>query len=200
MKCFRQDAVGIDEVGNGAIAGPVVAAAILILADESQIISIGIDDSKALTPRKREVVNKKLLDMARDNLIQYGIGVVDSEEIDHFGIVISRNKAVKIALEQLNINYKSILVDGIIDPFLGKKPEVEMIVKGDAKYYNIGAASIIAKVFRDKFMEELSKDDLACYNWKRNKGYASAEHINAIKLYGTSAHHRKSFCKNFIYV
>ena len=197
-KFFKENAIGIDEVGRGAIAGPVVAAAVLILTGESQVVSIGIDDSKALTQKKREVVNQKLLDMANNGLLLYGIGVVDQKEIDQDGIVRGTNKAMRIALEQLNFQDKLILVDGIINPFTDVK--VETIIKGDSKCYNIGAASIIAKVYRDNLMVELSKGHLTCYNWKKNKGYASAEHIQAIKLHGLSQHHRQSFCKNFLYV
>jgi ribonuclease HII len=195
-KFFKANAIGIDEVGRGAIAGPVVAAAVLI--DESQVVSVGIDDSKALSEKKREVVNQKLLDMANNGLLLYGIGVVDQKEIDQNGIITSTNKAMRIALEHLDFKDKLILVDGIINPFTDIK--VETIIKGDAKCYNIGAASIIAKVYRDNLMAELSKGHLTCYNWKKNKGYASAEHIKAIKLNGLSQHHRQSFCKNFLYV
>jgi len=200
MKLFRKYAIGIDEVGTGAVAGPVVSVAVLILADQSQIISIGINDSKAMTEKKRESVNEKLIELSHNGLIQYGIGVVDAKNINNFGIVASRNESMKAALDQLNTTYNSILIDGIVDPFLGMNQKVEMIVKGDASCYNIAAASIIAKVFRDELMKKLSKDNITCYNWKRNKGYATAEHIKAIKLYGLSEEHRKSFCKNFIYV
>ena len=112
----------------------------------------------------------------------------------------STNEAMRLALDHLNFQDKMILVDGIINPFKGEQLKVKTIVKGDSKCYNIGAASIIAKVFRDKLMNGLSKDDLTWYNWRKNKGYGTAEHIKAIKLYGLSQHHRKSFCKNFIYV
>jgi ribonuclease HII len=198
-KFFKSNTIGIDEVGRGAIAGPVVASAVLILTDQSHIDNIGIDDSKAMSERKRQEVHDKLMEMCRNGLIQYGLGVVDQDEIDKFGIVSSTNRAMELALRQIDyIENKTILVDGIVNPFTGLK--VETIVKGDAKCYNIASASIIAKVFRDKLMVELSKDNLSCYNWERNKGYGSAEHIRAIKLHGLSQHHRKSFCKKFIYV
>jgi len=199
-KFFKRNAIGIDEVGRGAIAGPVVAAAVLILSNEEEIISLGINDSKLLTANKRELINKQLLNMAAIGLLDYSIGVVESDKIDNYGIMESTNEAMRLALDHLNFQDKMILVDGIINPFKGKQLKVETIVKGDSKCYNIGAASIIAKVFRDKLMNGLSKDDLTWYNWRKNKGYGTAEHIKAIELYGLSQHHRKSFCKNFIYV
>lgn len=198
---FKSNSIGIDEVGRGAIAGPVVAAAVLIIADKKEIEHIGINDSKAITERKRETVNEILLSMSLNGLIKYGIGVIDQVEIDQFGIVESTNKAMRIALEKLGHRDKLILVDGIINPFNDDSQlKVETMVKGDSKCYNIAAASIIAKVFRDRLMVELSKDNLTCYNWEKNKGYASAEHIRSIKTHGISEHHRQSFCKNFIYV
>jgi ribonuclease HII len=197
-KFFKSNVIGIDEVGRGAIAGPVVAAAVLIFADKSEIETIGIDDSKAMSPKRREAVNEKLMEMVTNGLIKYGIGVIDQDHIDTLGIVASTNKAMAIALSNLDYIDRTILVDGIINPF--SQLNVETIVKGDGKCYNIASASIIAKVYRDKLMVELSKDRLSCYNWERNKGYGSAEHIKAIKLHGISQHHRKSFCKKFIYV
>lgn len=199
-KIFKRYGIGIDEVGRGAIAGPVVAAAVLISLDEEQVISLGINDSKLLTVKQRELVNQRLLDMSEIGLLDYGIGVIEPDKIDNNGIITSTNEAMRIALNHLNFKDKMILVDGIINPFEDQQLKVETIIKGDSKCYNIGAASIIAKVFRDKLMDQLSQAEFACYNWKRNKGYGTAEHIQAIKLYGISQHHRKSFCKNFIYV
>ena len=199
-KIFEKYGIGIDEVGRGAIAGPVVAVAVLISSDEKQVTSLGINDSKLLTTKQRELVNQRLLDMSTVGLLKYGVGVVGPDKIDNDGIIASTNEAMRLALNHLDFKDKMILVDGIINPFKDQELKVQTIIKGDGKCYNIGAASIIAKVFRDKLMDQLSKDDLTWYNWKRNKGYGTAEHIKAIESYGFSQHHRKSFCKNFIYV
>jgi ribonuclease HII len=199
-KIFEKYGIGIDEVGRGAIAGPVVAVAVLISSDEKQVTSLGINDSKLLTTKQRELVNQRLLDMSTVGLLKYGVGVVEPDKIDNDGIIASTNEAMRLALNHLDFKDKMILVDGIINPFKDQELKVQTIIKGDCKCYNIGAASIIAKVFRDKLMDQLSKEDLTWYNWKRNKGYGTAEHIKAIGLYGLSQHHRKSFCKNFIYV
>ncbi len=196
-KFFISGSIGIDEVGKGAIAGPVVASALWFNKHITlEILSdIGVNDSKKLSIKKREIINKILMEMVDNKLLYYGLGIVEPDEIDRIGISASTNKAMKIALDTVDIKSDIVLIDGKINPF---DFPVKTIVKGDEKCYNIGAASIIAKIFRDKTMDELAEDDeFACYNWKRNKGYGSAEHVSAIKKYGVSSHHRKSFCKNF---
>ena len=153
---------------------------------------------KNLPLKKRGIVNTKLLELSDKNLLSYGIGVVSEKEIDKDGIVIATNNAMKKALQNITKENKLILVDGIINPFEGSKYDVEMMVKGDAKCYNIAAASVIAKEFRDKIMSELSHDENQCYNWKKNKGYCTTEHMRSICEYGLSKHHRQTFCKNLI--
>lgn len=196
-KFFVPCAVGIDEVGRGSVAGPVIACAVFFAESLTyEILSeIGINDSKKLSIKKREIINLKLMQMSDNNLMKYGLGLVEAAEIDEIGILKATNKAMRYAFESLKTKDVKVLVDGNINPF---NFQVENIVKGDEKCYNIGAASIIAKVARDKIIDELAEGELTCYNWKKNKGYASSEHIYAIRQYGLSVHHRKSFCKNFL--
>jgi ribonuclease HII len=195
---LKIDAIGIDEVGRGAIAGPVVAAAVWF-ADSitaELLKTIGVNDSKKLTPKRRDIVNKKLIQLSEQNLLCYGIGISNENEIDADGIVVATNNAMKHALQGIKKENKLILVDGIINPFEGYKYNVETIIKGDSKCYNIAAASVIAKEFRDKIMSELSHDENQCYNWIKNKGYCTSEHMRGIFEYGLSKHHRQTFCKN----
>lgn len=197
---LKLDAIGIDEVGRGAIAGPVVAAAVWFSnsISEELLANIGVNDSKKLTPKKRDIVNKKLIELSEKNLLCYGIGISSENEIDTDGIVIATNNAMKKALQSIKKENKLILVDGIINPFEGFKFDVETMVKGDAKCYNIAAASVIAKEFRDKIMSELSHDENQCYNWIKNKGYCTSEHMHGILGHGLSKHHRQTFCKNLV--
>ena len=197
---FIKDSIGIDEVGKGALAGPVVACAVLFHSEikEDLLIGIGINDSKVLTARKRCCINEILMDLANEGLLHYGIGIMNSSYIDDFGISLATNQAMKQALECIDYQNKLILVDGTINPFKHSNLQVKTIVKGDSRCYNIGAASIIAKVFRDKIMDNLSVNEDQCYNWSKNKGYHSAEHMKGIFDRGISTHHRKTFCKRLI--
>jgi ribonuclease HII len=199
-KFFIKDAIGIDEVGKGALAGPVVACAVLFNSKitESFLMEIGVDDSKALTPKKRYIINEILMKLSSQGCLHYGIGAISSSYIDEYGITIATNNAMKDALTSINCANRVILVDGIINPFKEMSVNVETIVKGDFRCYNIAAASIIAKVFRDKIMDNLSVNEDQCYNWSKNKGYHSTEHMKGISYKGLSLHHRQSFCKKLV--
>ncbi len=189
--CYEQGfdfIAGVDEVGRGPLAGPVVAAAVIL--PKGCKIS-GVDDSKKLSAKKRESLYDEILEKA----VSHGIGVVSWERIDEINILQATYEAMREALAQLNPAPRFILADAVTIP---KVPIPQQgIVKGDAKSLSIGAASIVAKVYRDRLME--TYDQLyPAYGFASNKGYGSAEHIAAIKVYGICPIHRKSFVKNFM--
>ncbi len=189
--CYQQGyelIAGIDEVGRGPLAGPVVTAAV-ILPKNCKIE--GVDDSKKLSAKKREELYEEILEKA----VSYGIGVVSWERIDEINILQATYEAMREAIAQLNPVPRFILADAVTIPgiFIPQKG----IIKGDAKSLSIGAASIVAKVYRDRLME--SYDELyPAYGFASNKGYGSAEHIAAIRVHGLSPIHRRSFVKNFM--
>ena len=179
---------GIDEVGRGPLAGPVVACAV-ILPKNCDIL--WLNDSKKLTAKKRE----ELYDVILDEAVSVGIGMASPERIDEINILQATYKAMQQAISKLSIKPDLLLNDAVTIPDV----EIEQIpiIKGDAKSISIGAASIIAKVTRDRLMAEY--DELMPeYGFASNKGYGSAEHIAAIKKYGASPIHRMTFIKNFI--
>lgn len=176
--------VGCDEAGRGCLAGPVVAAAVLLPADFSCDM---LDDSKKLTATQREYLRDFIINGAES----YGIGVVSHEEIDQINILQASFLAMHRAIEQINRQIDLLLIDGNrFKPY--KKIPYQCIVKGDGKYQSIAAASILAKTYRDHLMVELDKQ-FPIYQWKKNKGYASASHIAAIEKQGYSPIHRKTF-------
>ena len=180
---------GIDEAGRGPLAGPVVVASV-ILAPDSMIE--GINDSKKIAENKRE----KLYDMITQEAISYGVGIVYQDEIDEINILQATKKGLTMAIQQMEIKPNIILVDALngIDT-LGIP--YKSIIKGDAKCYSISAASIIAKVTRDRIMREWDKV-YPQYGFGSHKGYGTAKHIAAIKEYGPCSLHRRSFIKHFI--
>ena len=179
--------VGVDEVGRGPLAGPVVAAAV-ILPYDAQLL--GVKDSKKLSEDKREQLFQKIQDTA----IDIGIGIVDPQTIDSVNILNATYKAMQIALSKLKNHYDVICVDGNqCIPDIGK--EQHAIIGGDNKSAAIAAASIIAKVTRDRMMRTYAKG-YPEYGWDQNKGYGSEMHYKAIKTYGITPLHRKSFLKN----
>lgn len=184
---------GIDEAGRGPLAGPVVVGAV-IMQRESKLEFM--NDSKKVTPKRRELLYNQIIDTA----ISYGVGIVSQEEIDEINILNATKKALHIALDEvikkLNKKPDIILVDALnkIDTF-GIK--YESIIKGDATCYSISAASIIAKVTRDKIMEEWDKI-YPQYGFKDHKGYGTARHTQAIKENGPCMLHRKSFITHFV--
>lgn len=179
---------GIDEVGRGPLAGPVVACAVILPKDCSILY---INDSKKLSPAKRE----ELYDAIMEQAVSVGIGMVSHERIDEINILQATYEAMRQAIAKLSPTPDVLLNDAVTIPMVDIKQVP--IIKGDAKSISIGAASIVAKVTRDRMMEEYD-----CiypgYGFGSNKGYGSAEHINAIKKLGPSPIHRNTFIKNFI--
>jgi len=174
---------GVDEAGRGPLAGPVVAAAV-VLPDDCKID--GLDDSKKLSPSKR----KKLFEEIKLVAISYAVGIVEPEEIDKINILQAALLAMEISVKKLTTKPDYLLIDG------NQKTSLlliqETIVKGDSKSCSIAAASILAKVTRDTIMEEyhLTYPE---YNFKDHKGYPTKEHYQAIKEYGPCPIHRKTF-------
>lgn len=180
---------GIDEAGRGPLAGPVVVAAAIMPKDS---MLEGVNDSKKLSEKKREL----LYDEITKEAISYGVGIIWQDEIDNLNILNATKKALTEALKQLKVKPSVIIVDALNNIDTLGIP-YKSIIKGDAKAYSISAASIIAKVTRDRIMRELSKD-YPGYEFEINKGYGTAKHITAIKQKGLCPLHRKSFTKNFI--
>jgi ribonuclease HII len=174
---------GIDEVGRGPLAGPVVSAAVILPRDKALP---GITDSKTLSDKKRRIMFNWILDKAE----ALGIGVVWQKEIDRINILNATMKTMLLAVNDLKINPDFVLVDG------NKKPDFDFpgvsIVKGDIKSISIAAASIVAKVTRDDIMIEFDHF-YPQYQFKKNKGYPTREHRDAIKRYGPCPLHRHSF-------
>ena len=180
---------GIDEAGRGPLAGPVVVAAAIMPKDS---ILEGVNDSKKLSEKKREL----LYDQITKEAISYGVGIIWQDEIDSLNILNATKKALTESIKQLKVKPSLIIVDALNNIDTLGIP-YQSIIKGDAKAYSISAASIIAKVTRDRIMKELSKD-YPGYEFEINKGYGTAKHIAAIKEMGLCPLHRKSFTKNFI--
>ena len=181
--------VGVDEVGRGPLAGPVVCAAVVMPLDDLSIIE-GIDDSKKLSEKKRELLAEKI----KQTAIAYTIIETDEKIIDEINILEATKLGMKRAVESLSIAPDVVLTDGNMT--LDVSYPQQSIVKGDALSYSIGAASIIAKVHRDHLMDEYAKI-YPEYAFAKNKGYGTAEHINAIKEYGLCPIHRRTFTKKF---
>ncbi|OUU61755.1 MAG: ribonuclease HII [Alphaproteobacteria bacterium TMED62] len=179
---LKKTACGFDEVGKGAIAGPVVVASVSFY-DYTKIPN-GIKDSKKISPNKRLILDSKIKELA-----DVGIGIVMPDEIDKIGITEATNLAAQKSILE-NLYFKKYLFDGYIK--IKAKNVVENIIKGDENYVSIAAASIIAKVTRDNIM--INKSILnKQYMWDKNKGYGTKEHLLAIKNYGISDFHRKTF-------
>lgn len=175
---------GCDEAGRGCIAGPVVAAAVIL---PRGMDFPEFDDSKKLTEKQREKLRVKVL----ENAAAYGVGIVSAEEIDEINILNASFLAMHRAIDQLKIRPELLLIDG---NRFNKYHDIkhQCIVGGDAKYQSIAAASILAKTTRDHIMEELDTQ-YPVYNWKQNKGYPTIEHKNAVAEHGMSPFHRKTF-------
>ena len=166
--------VGVDEAGRGPLAGPVVAAACIL---PRAYINNDINDSKQLSENKR----KELFDVILENAVAYGVGIVSAEEIDKLNIYEATKKAMKEAIANLKHSYDLILTDAM--PLKGFDVEVVPIIKGDAKALPIAAASIIAKVTRDRMMKELG-EKYPDYGFEIHKGYGTKKHMDALKKYG----------------
>ncbi len=179
---------GVDEVGRGPLAGPVVAAAVIL--PQNHIIA-GIDDSKKLTAKKRE----ELCEIIKKEAVAWAVGIVSHEKIDEVNILQATYMAMREALAQLAIPPQYILADAVTIPHIDIPQRG--IVKGDAKSMSIGAASIVAKVTRDAMMEEMDKL-YPDYDFASNKGYGSQKHLAAITQHGLCKIHRRSFVKNLM--
>ncbi len=175
---------GCDEAGRGCLAGPVVAAAVILPADYSNDL---LNDSKKLTEKQRYT----LRDIIEKEALDYAVAFVSPEKIDEINILWASVLAMHQSLDQLKKRPKHIIVDGNRFKPYHKIPN-QTVVKGDGKYLSIAAASILAKTYRDDLMIKLH-DEFPHYGWNRNKGYPTKQHRQAIKDYGTTPHHRKSF-------
>lgn len=184
-----QDALsvcGIDEAGRGPLAGPVVAAAVVLNRETlAEPVWHRLNDSKKMTPLARE----QLFDQINDTA-EVGVGIVDIDEIDILNILGATMKAMSVAVANLAGTPGLALIDGNREPVLNCP--LQCIVKGDSKSMSIAAASVIAKVTRDRIMSDLARQ-YPGYGWERNAGYGTREHMDALKTLGVTPHHRRSF-------
>ena len=180
---------GIDEAGRGPLAGPVVVASVIM--PENSMIE-GVNDSKKVSEKKRE----KLYDLILEEAISYGVGIRGQDEIDEINILNATKKGLTTSLKELTAKPDLIIVDALTHIDTLGIP-YESIIKGDAKCYSISAASIIAKVTRDRIMREWDKI-YPQYGFAQHKGYGTSAHINALKEYGPCPLHRRAFIKNFV--
>lgn len=175
---------GCDEAGRGCLAGSVYAAAVIFPADYQ---NEELNDSKQLTDKKRH----QLREIIERDALAWAVGVVTPEEIDKINILNASFLAMHRALDQLTVRPEAIIVDGNRFKQYGKIPHT-CIVKGDAKYLSIAAASILAKTYRDDYMDGLA-EEFPQYDWKSNKGYPTKKHREAIRQYGVTPYHRMSY-------
>ena len=180
---------GVDEVGRGPLAGPVVCAAVIMPLDEENLV-IGVDDSKKLSEKKREMLAEQI----KQRALCYTIIEIDEKTIDEINILEATKLGMKRAIESLEIAPDTVLTDGNMT--INIDFPQQSVIHGDALSYSIGAASIIAKVHRDHKMVEFAQT-YPDYGFDKNKGYGTAEHIKGIKEKGLCPIHRRSFTKNF---
>lgn len=175
---------GCDEAGRGCLAGSVFAAAVILPPDyENELLN----DSKKLTDRKR----KQLREIIEHDAVDWAVGIVEPEEIDEINILNASILAMHRALDQLKVRPEAVIVDGNrFKPY--RDLPYTTIVKGDGKYLSIAAASILAKTYRDDYMDRLA-EDYPQYDWKSNKGYPTKKHRQAIRECGITPFHRRSF-------
>ena len=186
----KQFEVGIDEVGRGAVFGPVFSAVVVLTEENKSLLKkFGVTDSKKLTPKKRKLLLPKILLLSSD----YGIGQSSAREIDKLGIRVATELSMIRALKKLKKKPSELLIDGplLLRPWCGIQKNR---VSGDSKFTSIASASIIAKVSRDNLMERLEKK-YSGYLIFKNKGYGTREHLSIIKKHGVTNLHRKSFLK-----
>ena len=193
QKLNKVSEIGIDEVGKGAVFGPVFSA-VVVLTEKHKVTlkEFGVKDSKKLTPKKRKLLLPKILLLSSD----YGIGQSSAREIDKLGIRVATELSMIRALKKLKDKPCELIIDGplLLRPWRGIQKN---IVSGDSKFISIGSASILAKVSRDNLMERLEKKYLG-YSIFKNKGYGTRDHFSSIKKMGITNLHRKSFLKNQI--
>ena len=187
LKSFHTDSIveaGCDEAGRGCIAGPVFAAAVILPPDFHDPM---LNDSKKLSAKTRKIMRG----IVETEAIAFGVGMVDEKEIDQINILNASFKAMHKALEKLHHVPEHLIIDGNrFKPF--REIPYTCIVKGDAKYASIAAASILAKTYRDEYMEELH-NLYPEYGWNSNKGYPTANHREAVLKLGPTPYHRRSF-------
>lgn len=186
-KKFGCVVAGVDEAGRGPLAGPVVCACCVM---GNKYVD-GINDSKKLSENKREILFERIIDGA----IVYGVGIVDETEIDEINILRATKKGMEIAINSLSTSPDIVLIDAVSG--LNVPYPIKPIVKGDATSYSIAAASIIAKVTRDRIMREYAVK-YPEYGFEKHKGYGTAAHIEALKKYGPCDIHRRTFIGRFI--
>ncbi|MFN8672984.1 MAG: ribonuclease HII [Candidatus Sericytochromatia bacterium] len=183
---------GVDEVGRGCLAGDVVTCSVILDNNPQKIKNLlGVTDSKKLNEKKREY----FFEIIKENVLDYQLGIISEKIIDEINILQATFLAMRESINKLKVLPEHILVDG------NKKiPKIEIeqttIIKGDFHSLSISCASILAKVTRDRIISEKIKE-YPQYGFEKHKGYATKEHIDAIKKYGLSDIHRKTFCKNF---
>lgn len=190
LECLSQGykyIAGVDEVGRGPLAGPVVCAAVIMPIDD---LIEGIDDSKKLSEKKRNMLS----DLIKQKAICYNIEEISPEKIDEINILEATKLCMKNALEGLSVKPDVALIDALK---LDIDIPVVNIIKGDFLSYSIGAASIIAKVYRDNLMVQMA-EKYPQYSFEKHKGYGTAAHIAAIKEFGATPIHRRSFIKKFV--
>ena len=180
---------GIDEAGRGPLAGPVVVAGVIMPKDS---MIEGVNDSKKVSEKKRE----KLYDLILEEAISYAVAIIGQDVIDEINILNATKQGVTKVVEELDVKPNLILVDALTH-INTKGIPYDSIIKGDAKCYNIAAASIIAKVTRDRIMREWD-EIYPQYGFINHKGYGTAKHIEALKEYGPCPIHRRTFIKNFV--
>ena len=178
---------GVDEAGRGPLAGPVVAAAVILPEDETFIY---LNDSKKVTEKRREALYEQIVSKA----VSYGIGIVSHDIIDEINILQATYRAMRSAVENMDIRPDVCLVDAVTIPDLGDIEQVP-IIKGDAKSVSIAAASVLAKVTRDRMMAEMG-EKYPQYGFEKHKGYGTKAHMEAIREFGPCPEHRRTFIKN----
>lgn len=191
---------GLDEVGRGALAGPLVAVAALFEWEWAELETAkspikGVNDSKKLSPHRRQETFQRIL--RSEQLLDFGIGEVSANEINHRGIEWANSIAFERAVKDLRYGPHMILIDGDKPLFGWEMARQHHEPRADGKWWPVGAASIIAKVIRDTYMTELGKD-FPCYHWERNSGYGSEDHRTALVEHGVCHLHRSKFVRNII--
>ena len=175
---------GVDEAGRGCIAGPVVAAAVILPRNFRHDF---LNDSKQLTEKQRS----ELRPIIEKYAIAFGVGIIDNHKVDEVNILQATYLAMHQAIDKLEKKPELLIIDGNrFKPY--KTLEHQTIIKGDGKYIEIAAASVLAKTYRDEIMEKLHLEFLV-YNWKKNKGYPTIEHRKAVKEFGSCEYHRQTF-------
>lgn len=176
--------VGTDEAGRGCLSGPVVAAAVILPPDFHHEL---LNDSKQISEAKRKILRP----IIEKEALAYGVSFIHNEEVDQLNVLQASLTGMHRSIDQMSLVPEFIIVDGNkFKPY--KEIPFETIVKGDAKFKSIAAASVLAKTYRDDFMEQIH-EEFPQYNWKQNKGYPTQEHRTAIAKYGATKYHRKTF-------